>query len=183
MHKYKVVILGDGGVGKSCLTMRFTENNFIAEYDPTIENLFQRTITLDDQTFKLEILDTAGQEEYSIMQNQYIMAGDGFMIVFSVANRRSFSEVKKFFESIIAVKEDLSYPMVLVGNKSDLKREVSDIEINELLTQYNVPYSLTSAKTMENVEKPFITLTRAMCGYRRTNQNQKMIKNRRCSLL
>lgn len=176
-------MLGDGGVGKSCLTMQFTENKFVAEYDPTIENMYQRNLILDNDVFKLEILDTAGQEEYSIMQDQYIRSGHGFVVVFSIANQRTFGEVKKFFESIIRIKEDPGYPMVLVGNKSDLKREVTDVEVSELLLNHSMPYFLTSAKTGKNVEEPFICLTRNIHKYAQAIKPQKMIKKRRCLIL
>lgn len=176
-------MLGDGGVGKSCLTMQFTENKFVAEYDPTIENMYQRNLIIDNDVFKLEILDTAGQEEYSIMQDQYIRSGHGFIVVFSVANQRTFGEVKKFFESIIRVKEDQNYPLVLVGNKSDLKREITDFEIDELLSTYKIPYFLTSAKTGKNVDQPFIVLTKIIHKYNLSNPAVKVIKKRRCMIL
>ena len=63
---HKVVVLGDGGVGKSCITIQFTQNQFVKEYDPTIENSYRKQVTIDDNSIMLDILDTAGQEEYAV---------------------------------------------------------------------------------------------------------------------
>merc|ERR1711991_711156 len=77
--EYKVCILGDGGVGKSALTIQFVQNHFIEEYDPTIEDSYRKQVTIDHETCLLDILDTAGQEEYSAMRDQYMRTGEGFL--------------------------------------------------------------------------------------------------------
>ena len=66
MTMFKIVVLGDGGVGKSCVTIQFTQNHFVREYDPTIENSYRKQVTIGEESFMLDILDTAGQEEYSV---------------------------------------------------------------------------------------------------------------------
>merc|ERR1712137_1153044 len=72
MTEYKLVIVGGGGVGKSALTIQLIQNHFIDEYDPTIEDSYRKQVTIDDETCLLDILDTAGQEEYSAMRDQYM---------------------------------------------------------------------------------------------------------------
>jgi len=78
MTEYKLVIVGGGGVGKSALTIQLIQNHFIDEYDPTIEDSYRKQVTIDDETCLLDILDTAGQEEYSAMRDQVACARQGW---------------------------------------------------------------------------------------------------------
>jgi small GTP-binding protein len=121
MSLQKIVILGEGGVGKSALVIQFTQNHFVRDYDPTIENSYRKQITIDDEVCMLDILDTAGQEEYSVMRDQYIRTGGGFLIVYSIANRDTFEAMEDFRDQILRVKDSSSYPMVLLGNKVSFK--------------------------------------------------------------
>merc|ERR1712188_139359 len=118
MTEYKLVIVGGGGVGKSALTIQLIQNNFIEEYDPTIEDSYRKQVTIDDETCLLDILDTAGQEEYSAMRDQYMRTGQGFLIVYSITSRSSFDEVAQFRDQILRVKDADKVPIVIVGNKS-----------------------------------------------------------------
>eukprot|EP00339_Tiarina_fusa_P029418 CAMPEP_0117037796 /NCGR_PEP_ID=MMETSP0472-20121206/26636_1 /TAXON_ID=693140 ORGANISM="Tiarina fusus, Strain LIS" /NCGR_SAMPLE_ID=MMETSP0472 /ASSEMBLY_ACC=CAM_ASM_000603 /LENGTH=136 /DNA_ID=CAMNT_0004747843 /DNA_START=29 /DNA_END=436 /DNA_ORIENTATION=- len=120
---FKIVILGDGGVGKSCVTIQFTQNHFVREYDPTIENSYRKQVTIDEEAIMLDILDTAGQEEYSVMRDQYINSGQGFLLVYSVTAKRSFETIGEMKDKILQSKETEKFPMVLCGNKCDLEKE------------------------------------------------------------
>ncbi|CAJ0642005.1 8058_t:CDS:2, partial [Entrophospora sp. SA101] len=102
LREYKIVIVGGGGVGKSALTIQFIQSQFVDEYDPTIE------VAL------LDVLDTAGQEEYS---------GEGFLLVYSITSRNSFEEIATFHEQILRVKDKNYFPIIVVANKSDLEKE------------------------------------------------------------
>ncbi|KAN0036620.1 hypothetical protein ACTFIV_001922 [Dictyostelium citrinum] len=110
----------------------------------------------------LDILDTAGQEEYSAMRDQYCRTGDCFMIVFSVDNRSSFEEVQHLRQHIQRVKDRDDVPIILVGNKVDLesRRQVSRVEADQLARSFRIPYIETSAKTRINIEEAFFTLVR-----------------------
>ncbi|KAM9965776.1 hypothetical protein ACTFIR_005950 [Dictyostelium discoideum] len=110
----------------------------------------------------LDILDTAGQEEYSAMRDQYVRTGDCFMIVFSIDSRTSFEEVSQLKEHIERVKDRDDVPIIIVGNKVDLesRRQVSRIEADRLARSLRVPYIETSAKTRINIEEAFFTLVR-----------------------
>jgi len=160
--EYKLVIVGGGGVGKSALTIQLIQNHFIDEYDPTIEDSYRKQVTIDDETCLLDILDTAGQEEYSAMRDQYMRTGQGFLCVFAITSRSSFEEISSFREQILRVKDADRVPMVVVGNKSDLEseRQVSKAEGQDLAKNFNCPFMETSAKTRINVEESFFELVR-----------------------
>jgi len=161
MGVYRLVMLGDGGVGKSCLTIQLVHHNFVKEYDPTIENSYRKQVVVDNDSHMLDILDTAGQEDYSVMRDQYIRTGQGFLLVFSVASLTSFQAVTSFYERIMQVKECDVVPMVIVGNKVDLpNRTVSTKQGQDLADKFAVPYIEASAKTRLNVEEAFYSLVR-----------------------
>jgi len=118
--EYSVVLVGDGAVGKSSITARFISGEFIDEYDPTIENSFRRHVIVDDVACMLDILDTAGQEEYSAMREQYMRNTRGFMLVYDVTNSASLYKLCELYRQIIQVKDTKTVPIVFVGNKCDL---------------------------------------------------------------
>jgi len=163
-HAYKIVVLGEGAVGKSCLTIRYVQGTFVSEYDPTIENSYRRIATVDDQPAVLDILDTAGQEEYASMRDTYLRVGNGFLLVFSITTESSFNFTKDLYSKILLVKESESCPMVLVGNKADMRelRKVKDADAQQLADSYKIPYVETSAKTGQNIELAFTTIVKLL---------------------
>eukprot|EP01132_Coremiostelium_polycephalum_P010389 gene10389-12760_t len=162
MTEYKLVIVGGGGVGKSALTIQLIQNHFIDEYDPTIEDSYRKQVTIDEETCLLDILDTAGQEEYSAMRDQYMRTGQGFLCVYSITSRSSYDEIASFREQILRVKDKDRVPMILVGNKCDLdyERQVTISEGQDLAKSFNCPFMETSAKSRINVEESFYSLVR-----------------------
>jgi len=110
----------------------------------------------------LDILDTAGQEEYSVMRDQYIRTGGGFLLVYSIANRDTFEAMEDFRDQILRVKDSSTYPMVLIGNKCDLEdlRKVSTADGAELAKKFGCKFFETSAKTRLNIEESFEQLVR-----------------------
>eukprot|EP01091_Cochliopodium_minus_P016638 TRINITY_DN62_c0_g2_i2.p1 TRINITY_DN62_c0_g2~~TRINITY_DN62_c0_g2_i2.p1 ORF type:complete len:207 (+),score=58.94 TRINITY_DN62_c0_g2_i2:48-623(+) len=162
MTEYKLVIVGGGGVGKSALTIQLIQNHFIDEYDPTIEDSYRKQVTIDDETCLLDILDTAGQEEYSAMRDQYMRTGEGFLLVYAITSRSSFDELNTFKEQIVRVKDKDRVPMVICGNKCDLEeeRQVSAQEGQDLGKSFSCPFLETSAKARINVEESFYQLVR-----------------------
>ena len=151
-----------GGVGKSALTITYVSNVWVPEYDPTIEDSHRKQVSVDDIVSMLDILDTAGQEEYSSMQDQWFRQGQGFLVVYSVVNKKSFLEVTELRKKIERIKDSPQVPMVLVGNKCDLEHErvVPKSEGQALAQQFNCPFFETSAKDHVNVDECFRELVR-----------------------
>lgn len=110
----------------------------------------------------MDILDTAGQEEYSAMREQYMRTGEGFLLVYSVTSKTSFEELMTYYQQILRVKDTDYVPAFVVGNKSDLEdeRQVSYEEGQNLAKQFNAPFLETSAKQNVNVEESFYGLVR-----------------------
>jgi len=185
-RQYKLVVVGGGGVGKSALTIQFIQSHFVQDYDPTIEDSYRKQCVIDDKVAHLDILDTAGQEEFSAMREQYMRTGEGFLLVFSVTDRASFDEISRFHTQILRVKDKDEFPMILVGNKSDLEDErlVSTAEGQEFARKLRIPYLESSAKQRINVDASFHDLVRAI---RRHNESlvvpQAPKKSRKCCIL
>lgn len=160
---YKLVVVGNGGVGKSALTIQFIQQYFVTDYDPTIEDSYTKQCLIDGDVCKLDVLDTAGQEEFSAMREQYMRTGDGFVLVFSVTDRASFDEVHRLHKQILRVKDRDFYPMVLVANKVDLEQQrvVSQAEMEQFARHLgNVRVLEASAKYRLNVDQVFFDLVR-----------------------
>jgi small GTP-binding protein len=146
---YHIVVLGAGGVGKSCLTAQFVQNVWIESYDPTIEDSYRKQIQVDGRQCMLEILDTAGTEQFTAMRELYMKTGQGFLLVFSITSRSSLEELSELREQIIRIKDDEHVPIVIVGNKSDLEgdRMVSRSKAFALSQSWgDAPYYETSAR-------------------------------------
>lgn len=162
MNEYKIVVVGGGGVGKSSLTIQFVQNHFLEEYDPTIEDSYRRQIAIDDQVALLDIMDTAGQDEYNMMRESNMRAGQGFVLVYSIIASRTFDELSDFKGQICRMKDLEQVPMVLVGNKSDLEdqRVIPAEDGATLAKSWGIPFLETSARHRINVEEIFSEVVR-----------------------
>ncbi|KAL4968712.1 Ras family protein [Aspergillus stella-maris] len=167
LREYKLVVVGGGGVGKSCLTIQLIQSHFVDEYDPTIEDSYRKQCMVDDEVALLDVLDTAGQEEYSAMREQYMRTGEGFLLVYSITSRQSFEEIMTFQQQILRVKDKDYFPIIVVGNKCDLEKErvVTEQEGEALANQFGCKFIETSAKSRINVENAFYDLVREIRRY------------------
>ena len=187
--EYKLVILGGGGVGKSALVIRLVTDNFMEEYDPTIEDSYRKQVSIDNSPAILDILDTAGQEEYSSMQDQWMREGKGYVLVYSIADRASFDEIPVFKEKILRAKELDKVPLVLVGNKCDLDasmRAVSREEGEALAKTMGCPFLETSAKQKINNEELFFEAVRQIINMDKAataTTGKKKTKKMNCTIL
>ncbi|CAG2108219.1 unnamed protein product [Medioppia subpectinata] len=159
---HKVIMVGSGGVGKSALTLQFMYDEFIEDYEPTKADSYRKKVILDGDEVQIDILDTAGQEDYAAIRDNYFRSGEGFLCVYSLTEYESFAAVNEFREQILRVKGDDNIPFVLVGNKADLheRRKVSLEEAHRVAELWKVPYIETSAKTRHNVDTVFYDLMR-----------------------
>ncbi|GAA6034764.1 hypothetical protein JCM8097_001158 [Rhodosporidiobolus ruineniae] len=173
LPEYKIVVMGGGGVGKSALTVRFVHSMFVEKYDPTIEDSYRRNLTVDGITVALEVLDTAGTEQFMSLSTLYMKSGDGFLLVFSLTSMESVSELHNIQEQIQRIKEASTLPgqpqprvpLVLVGNKLDLVQERQvprEVAINLSRAWGGVPFYETSARKEINVNEIFEDLTRQL---------------------
>jgi len=163
--RYKIAILGPGGVGKSCLTIRYTRNTFVETYDPTIEDAFRHQTVVDDRVVVMEILDTAGQEEFKCLSPSWVEGKDGFLLVFSLCDDKSLTNCASYFRMIQkeAEQKGKTLPsLVLVGNKADMpdKRRITSGQAQETANEWTAGYVETSARTGYNVDKAFEDLVR-----------------------
>jgi GTPase KRas protein len=164
----KVVMLGSGGVGKSCFTIQFVQNRWVEEYDPTIEDNFRKQTDVDGETALFDVLDTAGQEEWKAMRDQWIRFGDGFLLMYSITNSSTFDEITRLHEHILRAKDAAKGPIVLVGNKCDLEsqRQVTTAQAKAFADKLGIPFFEASAKTKVNVDEAFAAVCRSIRQYR-----------------
>ncbi|KAH6570505.1 hypothetical protein BASA50_010647 [Batrachochytrium salamandrivorans] len=157
-------MVGSGGVGKSALTLQYMYGDFIEEYDPTKADSYRKKVTLDTQESFIDILDTAGQEEYAAIRDNYYRSGEGFLCVFSLCELDSFRHTQEFRDQILRVLDDERVPFILVGNKADLEseRQVSARDCEAKAKEWGCQYIETSAKTRMNVEESFTKLMRCI---------------------
>ncbi|KAG0338636.1 Ras GTPase, partial [Podila humilis] len=182
---------GDGAVGKSAMALRFLRDQFLDEYDPTIEDSYCKHVEVDGQEYTLDITDTAGQEEYRGQWNEAFMkAADGFICIYSIESLQSFKGLVGLRDQIWTMKETQQVPMIVAANKCDLEleREVSQEAGQAFATESNAFFAETSAKTGFNIQEMVVELVRAIAKnsrkfppYRDTTQScshgDKMLKD------
>ncbi|KAI8622046.1 small GTPase superfamily [Chytriomyces sp. MP71] len=163
MREYKLVVLGSGGVGKSALTVQFVQSIFVEKYDPTIEDSYRKQVEVDGEQCMLEILDTAGTEQFTAMRDLYMKNGQGFVLVYSIISQSTFNDLAELREQILRVKDTDKVPMVLCGNKCDLEddRIISKEQGTALANQWgNATFLETSARKKINVDEVFFDLVK-----------------------
>lgn len=160
-YLYKYIVVGDAGVGKSCLLLRFTDKRFRAEHDMTIGVEFgHRVVEIENQTIKLQIWDTAGQEAFRSITRAYYRGATGALLVYDISRRITFDHLAQW---LMDARQNAQANMViiLIGNKSDIeRREVSTEEGAWFARQNGLFFLETSAKTGENVEAAFLETAR-----------------------
>lgn len=159
----KIAVVGSRSVGKSSITVRFVEDHFVESYYPTIENQFSKTIRHKNQDYAIEILDTAGQDEFSIMNEKHLIGMHGYLLIYSVTSRLSFELVEVVRDKILNSiglsdnSDGNNIPMVLIGNKADLnfQRQVDSSEGEALARRFGCKFLETSVKENVNINESF----------------------------
>eukprot|EP01084_Bolivina_argentea_P131113 231480_1 len=172
LSELKIVVLGHGGVGKSALVIRLVTDTFFEEYDPTIEDTYRKCISINGQSILMDILDTAGREEYTTLQDQWLREGDFFLICFALNDYLSYEEAILLRERLLKTLDDKDFGMMFVGTKGDLLYDkqsenrseewgnyrLKPVDRNMVIQQameWDVPYIETSSKDKKNVEFVF----------------------------
>lgn len=162
-YLFKYIIVGDAGVGKSCMLLQFTDKRFRAEHDMTIGVEFgHRIVDIDDQKIKLQIWDTAGQEAFRSITRAYYRGATGALLVYDISRRVSFEHLAQW---LMDARQHAQPNMViiLIGNKSDLdRREVTYEEGAWFARQNGLFFLETSAKTGQNVDAAFLDTARSI---------------------
>eukprot|EP01083_Nonionella_stella_P002512 7215_1 len=184
--KYKIIVVGAGAVGKSSLTIRYVIGDFFEHYDPTIEDYYRKLVEVDKKPAYLDILDTAGQQEFASMQEQFYRQGKGFLIVYAIDKPNTFLYAKELKQKITDARyDDQKFAVVLVGNKCDLdqtKRQVPKQSGAQLAKSWNCPFLECSAKEQINNAKCFQELVREIRKiYKYDQKDKKNKKNKNCS--
>jgi Ras-related protein Rab-1A len=163
-YLHKLLLIGDSGVGKSCLLLRFADNYFTESYISTIGVDFKvKTIPIDGKIVKLQIWDTAGQERFRTITSSYYRGAHGIIVVFDVTDRVSFANITSWLGEIDKYATT-NTTKLLVGNKCDQeeKRQVSYETAKEKADQLGIPYIETSARTSINVDETFVKIAHDM---------------------
>mmetsp|Transcript_2865 Transcript_2865/g.3195 ORF Transcript_2865/g.3195 Transcript_2865/m.3195 type:complete len:195 (+) Transcript_2865:37-621(+) len=176
-----VAVFGASGVGKTAITIRFVNNHFVIDYDPTIEDAYRKVLSVDSQVTLLDILDTAGQEAFSALQNMYVKSSKGFILVYSITEKETLRDLRKYVNRIIDELKRDDMPIVVVGNKCDLKkqRKVSSSAGRDFAKSIKASFFEASAKTGHNVEEVFSELVRNIRRSEELQQRKKGCKVRR----
>lgn len=153
----KIVVLGSARVGKTAVTLQLTEERFVPDYYPTVDQTHYKSMKLRGEEYLLDILDTAGQDDTSLFQPRYTIATDGYVIVYAVDDQYSFDIAKILYERIHEYV--VNGVVVLCGNKMDLdSRQVPYTTGQALAEEWKCPFLECSAKKKENIQKVFTTM-------------------------
>ena len=158
----KLLLIGDSGVGKSCLLLRFSEDSFTPSFITTIGIDFKiRTVEIDGKKIKLQIWDTAGQERFRTITTAYYRGAMGILLVYDVTEEKSFLSIRNWIANVDQFAQE-GVNRILIGNKSDMssKRTVDYAAGKALADEYGIRFLETSAKNSTNVDEAFISLAR-----------------------
>eukprot|EP00742_Colponemidia_sp_Colp-10_P000626 GILJ01000684.1.p1 GENE.GILJ01000684.1~~GILJ01000684.1.p1 ORF type:complete len:207 (+),score=29.42 GILJ01000684.1:94-714(+) len=158
----KLLLIGDSGVGKSCLLLRFSEDTFTTSHITTIGIDFKiKTIDIDGKRIKLQIWDTAGQERFRTITQAYYRGAMGIVLVYDVTDDGSFNNIRNWIRQIEQHAAE-TVNKILVGNKADMadKRVVDASRGRALAEEYGIQFFETSAKNNANVTESFSCIAR-----------------------
>ncbi|CAI4230309.1 unnamed protein product [Auanema sp. JU1783] len=175
-HLFKLLIIGDSGVGKSSLLLRFSDNVFSENYITTIGVDFKiRTVEIDGHKVKLQIWDTAGQERFRTITSTYYRGTHGVVVVYDVTNGESFGNVKRWLHEIETNCDNVQ--KILVGNKNEdpSRRVVLESDARRFADTMGINFFETSAKENKFVEEMFSSITRLVLTAKLANPNQNTV--------
>ena len=188
-RELSVVVLGTGGVGKSALSMQYVQSVFPERYEPTIEDSYRKVLKVPTSwlegegglattggggwsSIMVEVMDTAGTDQFAAMRDLYMRNGDAFLLVYAIDSMSSFEALVPLYEQLLRVRNATtgSVPVVLVGNKCDLEphRQVSREQAAALASRWKVGSPMeSSARKRHHVDKVFMLAIEAALKGRR----------------
>ena len=182
-------MFGGGGVGKTAITLQYVKGEFTEGYVPTIEDSFSKSVPINGKAVTVDIIDTAGQDDFKEMRYRYYQSCDGFVLVYSVIDRSSLETIDELYNDIMTARGD-SKPIkcIIAGNKADMKREDSiPIEEAQVLgNKFHCKVLETSAKTALNITELFETLINDLLNLNNSNANSNGASDKEggcCSIL
>ena len=157
----KILTIGESGVGKTCILLRYTDNKFIKHHLTTIGIDYKtKDVNINNKSIKLKIWDTAGQERFRNITQQYYKGADGIVLVFDLTDRNSFEKIREWMQQITSYTQKDSIGIVLLGNKCDAENKaVTSQEANEIASEFNMKFFETSAMNNINIEDSFTHLS------------------------
>jgi Ras-related protein Rab-8A len=165
-YKFKIIVLGDPGVGKTSLILRYTNNAFRRSYIPTLGvHVSDKIFKINDAIVQLVIWDLAGQQKFDTMRHQFYMGSDAFILVFDLTDLKSFENISNWFLDIQnQLKEQENLIGCIIGNKSDLEKQIKIKFENarELSSYLNLNFFETSALSGSNVDNVFTQLAQSL---------------------
>lgn len=189
----KIAVLGSRAVGKSSVTGQYIEGQFASTYNPTIENTFSRVTKYNGKEIETELIDTAGQDEYSIVNSRHAVGAHGFILVYSVTSKSSFEMLSIIRDKILSYTGTDWIPLVIVGNKADLtsQRQVSAASVAKVAAQWRCKAIEVSAKDNENIfaaiqmilDEIERALSRGICTRKRYNSGKEKKKKKEESIV
>ena len=179
-YKFKIMILGESKIGKTCFITRYTNNNFSGAYLTTVGIDFQsKIITLNNKTIKLQLWDTAGQERFRNITKNYYQTSHGFIVAYDISENESFKYVKHWLNDINN-NAPKNVKVILIGTKCDLERKISKEEGEKIALENNIKFFETSAKDNINVKETFESLTLDILKYM---EDEEKIEDNRKSIV
>lgn len=172
--EFTCAVLGSGGVGKTCMILRLTQDRFDPEYVPTIQDYFEKDFSLDGVNYTLKVIDTAGQDEMAGITDIGIKDAQACMIVYSVTSQVTFRECDKFREKVQQFSMSGETHIVLCGNKCDVaERAVTKKEGEELAKKWGVSFFETSAKDGINITQSFEAVIKSLLPNQKGGKGSK----------
>jgi len=178
-YTFKIVMIGDSGVGKSCILLRFADDKFNENFYATIGVDFRfKNVMIDDKSVKLQIWDTAGQERFKTITSAYYRGADGIIIVYDITDRNSFAHIKDWLDDVNKYTDDNPLK-IIVGNKIDLikDKQISNNDMKTMTAQTGIEIIECSAKDSIKINDLMEILTKKLIEKRKNEGNKNTTKS------
>ena len=181
-NSFKIGLFGLGGVGKSCIAIKYVQGQFMEEYDPTIADNFSKLAEVDNRAIQLTIFDTAGMEGFTEYQRNVIQSSDGFLVIFAVDDAFSFSKIPDIIQEILRIRGGEWVPIVICANKCDKEPKITISDAELYAKDKNFKFLTTSAKDNTNIDNAFKECVREIWKVK-PPQDTEGPKHKFCNLL